>query len=179
MRIGHRRVVALLAATVIAGLAAIVPAGGALAEPTRSADRPVTAGSSIVFTKKSTGVASAAAAQIICYGQSDYPHNSSGTPGSIVGKSRSWCTGGIVAQVGVENEMYRYLDGFGYTVVGFGGLEYQIDSAGPVTTYSFDICQGRLAYWYLRGVHTFTAPPGYEPPTLTLRTQTPPLGVNC
>lgn len=42
-----------------------------------------------------TSVAAGAAGQITCKVNPNFPHNSSGTKGWIVGKSQFWCTAGI------------------------------------------------------------------------------------
>lgn len=177
MKTLQKRAASLAIMALTAGMLAM-HAMVAVAAPSHDAgpDQSVITGDPITFTKKSSHRNSIDNV-ITCYGQSDYPHNSSGTPGTVVGKSRTWCTAPI-AQVGVENAMYRYLPNFGFTVVGFGGLE-TLPGAGPVTTYSFDSCQGHLAYWYVRGTHTLVAPPGYQPQSVTMVTETPARGVNC
>jgi hypothetical protein len=101
----------------------------------------------ITFTKSgSAGRAAKPAAAdaddvIECFGQAQYPHQSTGTPSAIDGKAQSYCTK-PVHQVGVEAELYRYLDGFGFTVVSISGLSYENDKTGPVTAYGLDICPG-------------------------------------
>ncbi|MEV7006995.1 hypothetical protein [Streptosporangium sp. NPDC051022] len=138
--------------------------------PTLTFNRPGPGGS----TRKP----SAAADEITCTAQAQYPHQSTGTPSAVDGKAASFCTAPI-ADIRAQAELYRYLDGYGFSLVGIGSLSYALNSAGPVTSYGLDLCQGRPAYYVLRGIHNYSAPPGYTPPTITLNTQTPPVLVDC
>lgn len=115
---------------------------------------------------------------ITCTGTSEYPHNSSGTPSAVTGKSRSSCTA-PVDQIRAQAELWRYLEGYGYVQTGVGSLAYDFKVKGPLTSTAYDICQGRLAYWVTVGRHTFFAPPGYSPPSISFNTETPSVGVNC
>ncbi|MEU3622772.1 hypothetical protein BS329_09785 [Amycolatopsis coloradensis] len=115
---------------------------------------------------------------ITCTAATDYPHNSAGTPSAVTGKSRSSCTA-PVAQIRAQAELWRYLEGYGFSQTGIGSLAVDFKVAGPLTSTAYDICQGRLAYWKTIGRHTFYAPPGYSPPSLSFKTETPPVGVNC
>ncbi|MFD9699903.1 hypothetical protein [Lentzea sp. NPDC059081] len=173
----HRTTLAVLATALVAiSSFATMPAASAQAVDVRAGLTGVsTDNGPIVFTR-SGGPGTLDV--ITCTGTSDYPHNSSGTPSAVTGKSRSSCTA-PVAQVRAQAELWRYLDGYGYTLTGIGSLAYDLTTAGPLTSTAYDICQGRLAYWVTVGRHTFYAPPGYSPPSITLTTQTPPVGVNC
>jgi hypothetical protein len=75
--------------------------------------------------------------------------------------------------------LYRYLDGYRFALVSISGLNYENDSPGPVTVYGLDICQGRMTYYYLRGSHSFVAPAGFEPPSVSFNMATPVVGINC
>lgn len=161
-------VAAAMAATVVVGMA---PAASAV-DTAGKGGNGITA---LVFS----GTTRAGVQQVItCWGQAQYPHHSSGTPGAIVAKARTWCDAPI-AQIEVQTELYRYLDGYGYTTVGIGSLGYALNSAGPVQSDAYDICQGRLSYWAAVGRHRLVAPPGFTPPTISFTSGTPGVGVNC
>jgi hypothetical protein len=82
---------------------------------------------------------------ITCSAQSDYPHKSTTTPGSADGKARSWCTASI-SRIDAQAELYRYLPGYGFSLVGIGSLDYQMPGMGPVSSAAFDSCQGSPQY---------------------------------
>jgi len=178
MRVRHRLVVALATALTAAALTAAPTASASTTGASAALPRfgQVTSGKGPIVFSKANGLGTMDV--ITCTGAADSPHNSTGTPSAITGKSRSYCTAPI-AQIRVQAELWRYLDGYGYTLTGIGSLAYEFDNAGPLTSTAYDICQGRLAYWVTVGRHTFYAPPGYSPPSISLVTQTPPAGVNC
>ncbi len=191
MRVRHRRLVATLAtALTTAAVAALAmaptatadtsaPAAVVSAAQARAALPPASlirsGNDPIVFTK-ANGLGTMDV--ITCTAATDYPHNSAGTPSAVTGKSRSSCTAPI-AQIRAQAELWRYLEGYGYSQTGIGSLAVEFKVAGPLTSTAYDICQGRLAYWKAVGRHTFYAPPGYSPPSLSFTTETPPVGVNC
>lgn len=160
---------------------ALLPAGNAAARtelattPASISGKVVAAGDPVTFTRR-TGVGTMQV--ITCQGRADYPHNSTGTPSAVTGKVRTWCDAPI-AQIQAQAELYRYLDGYGFTVVGIGPTEYQLNSTGPVVSTAYDICQGRPTYYYTLGRHRLVAPPGFEPPYITFETQTPAVVVDC
>ncbi|SDF42665.1 hypothetical protein SAMN05216553_101584 [Lentzea fradiae] len=166
-----RKLAASLATALVAAASVALPAAPAQAEPVRAG----TGDGPVVFTR-STGLGMQDV--ITCTGTSDNPHNSSGTPSAVTGKSRSSCTA-PVAEIRAQAELWRYLEGYGFVQTAIGSLAAAPNSAGPMPSTAFDICQGRLAYWVTVGRHTFYAPPGYSPPKITLVTETPPVGVNC
>ncbi|WP_162907184.1 hypothetical protein [Allorhizocola rhizosphaerae] len=174
MRIHARRMAAMMIAAI--SVLTMAPGVSQAAHPApAAADKGNVAGAPFVFTRK-TGLG---VTQVInCWGRVDHPHNSTGTPSAVTGKSQTWCDAPI-AQISAQTELYRYLDGYGYTLVGIGSLAYELNHAGPVVSTAYDICQGRLAYWAAVGRHRLVAPPGFQPPSITLTTGTPGVGVNC
>jgi hypothetical protein len=183
---------ALLATSVVA----VAPPAGA-AEPATGADtipRAVLAAADALakgramsaqptFTRMPTarGPAAAAAQDVItCTGQAQYPHASTGSngiPGSLDGKAKSWCDA-AVPYVGAQVELYQYIPNFGFTIVAIGNLNYG-PGPGPYTGTAFGPCQGVPNYYVTFGIHTFTAPGGYYPPSLEFNTQSPVVQVNC
>lgn len=160
---------------------ALLPAGNASARtdlattPTSISDEVVAAGDPVTFTRR-TGIGTMQV--ITCWGRADNPHNSTGTPSAVTGKARSGCNAPI-EEIQVQAELYRYLDGYGFTVAGIGPTEYQLKSAGPVVSTAYDICQGRPTSYYTFGRHRLVAPPGFEPPSVTLETQSRVVTVDC
>ncbi|NGY62570.1 hypothetical protein G7043_26985 [Lentzea sp. NEAU-D13] len=175
--IRYRKLLAALATALIAVASfAIAPTASAQAANTRAGLPDISKGNAPIVFTKSTGLGTLDV--ITCTGTSDYPHNSSGTPSAVTGKSRSSCTA-PVAQIRAQAELWRYLEGYGYVQTGIGSLAVDFNVQGPLTSTAYDICQGRLAYWVTVGRHTFFAPPGYSPPSISFNTETPPVGVNC
>ncbi len=135
------------------------------------------------FSRRPTAhrTAAAAAADVItCYGQAQYPHKSTGgngIPGSLDGKAQSWCDA-AVPYVGAQVELYQYVPGIGFFVVGIGNLNYGA-GPGPYTGVAFAPCQGVPNYYVTKGIHTFTGPGGYYPPSLEFTTQSPVIQVTC
>ncbi|MEU4555241.1 hypothetical protein EV382_2755 [Micromonospora violae] len=135
------------------------------------------------FSPKPTtrGPAPAAAENVItCNARAQYPHASTGgngIPGSIDGKADSWCDAPI-PYIGSQVELYQYVPGSGFFLVSVGSL-----NSGPgnkkYTGVAFTICQGVPNYYVTKGIHTFTAPGGYYPPSVTLNTQSPIVQVAC
>ena len=128
----------------------------------------------------STRVAAAAENVITCTARAQYPHASTGgngIPGSIDGKADSWCDAPI-PYIGAQAELYQYVPGSGFFLVSVGSL-----NSGPgnktYTGVAFTICQGVPNYYVTRGIHTYTAPGGYYPPSLRLDTQSPIVQVSC
>ncbi len=135
------------------------------------------------FSRKPTarGPAASAAEHVInCFGRAQNPHASTGgngIPGSLNGKADSWCDA-AVPYVGAQAELYQYVPGGGFFLVSVGSLNYG-SGTKTYTSVAFTICQGVPNYYILRGIHTFTAPGGYYPPSLTLVSQSPITEVNC
>ncbi|MFJ6153322.1 hypothetical protein [Micromonospora profundi] len=128
----------------------------------------------------STRVAAAAENVITCTARAQYPHASTGgngIPGSIDGKADSWCDA-VIPYIGAQVELYQYVPGSGFFLVSVGSL-----NSGPgnktYTGVAFTICQGVPNYYVTRGIHTYTAPGGYYPPSLRLDTQSPIVQVSC
>ncbi|PSL55741.1 hypothetical protein B0I31_10432 [Saccharothrix carnea] len=188
MRVRHRRLAAALAtALTTVAIATLTMAPTAAAAPTTLAEAANTRvglpdagrvgnGNDPIVFSKPNGLGTMDV--ITCTGATDYPHNSSGTPSAVTGKSRSSCTA-PVTQIRAQAELWRYLEGYGYVQTGIGSLAVGFNTPGPMPSTAYDICQGRLAYWVAVGRHTFFAPPGYSPPSISFRTETPPVGVNC
>ena len=173
------RAAALIGAVMLASMAAIaVPSGMAVAA-TPDGARAATAPKTLQFTR-STGLGTMST--ITCYGQSDYPHVSSQQPGTVHGKSRSWCSAPI-SQVRVQAELWRYLPGYGYAQVGTGSLDYCLNCTGATVprlqSTAIDICQGSTQYYMTVGRHTFVAPAGYYPPSVQFDTWTQGTAVTC
>ncbi|SCF05758.1 hypothetical protein [Micromonospora chokoriensis] len=135
------------------------------------------------FSRTSTarGPVTAAAADVItCNARAQYPHASTGgngIPGSLDGKADSWCDAPI-PYIGAQAELYQYVPGSGFFLVSVGGL-----NSGPgtkkYTGVAFAICQAVPNYYVTKGIHTYTAPGGYYPPSVTLTTQSPIVQVTC
>jgi hypothetical protein len=70
---------------------------------------------------------------ITCPISSDYPHKSTTTPGAVDGKAKTSCDA-PVTELRAQGELYRYLDGYGFTLVGIGSLDYQSSSATTRST---------------------------------------------
>jgi hypothetical protein len=177
-RIVWSRAVALAGIVTLASLVSVVAPAGAVATP--MPDWAKAPGVPTVQFTKSTGFGTMTT--ITCYGQSDYPHASSQQPGTVHGKSRSWCSAPI-PQVRVQAELWRYLDGYGYSQVGTGSLDYCLNCTGAATpklqSIAIDICQSSTKYYITVGRHTFFAPPGYSPPDVKFDTWTAGTPVTC
>ena len=128
----------------------------------------------------STRVAAAAENVITCTARAQYPHASTGgngIPGSIDGKADSWCDAPI-PYIGAQAELYQYVPGSGFFLVSVGSL-----NSGPgnktYTGVAFTICQSVPNYYVTKGIHTYTAPGGYYPPSVRMETQSPIVQVTC
>jgi hypothetical protein len=115
---------------------------------------------------------------ITCTASSDYPHRSTTTPGAVDGKAKTVCDA-PVAEIRAQGELYRYLDGYGFTVVGIGSLDVQFNSRGPVSSPAFDLCRGIPQSFYTKGYHSVRFPPGFQPPGGSVQTQSPVIEVTC
>ncbi|MET7880103.1 hypothetical protein [Micromonospora profundi] len=128
----------------------------------------------------SSRVAAAAENVITCSARAQYPHASTGgngIPGSLDGKADSWCDQ-VIPYIGAQVELYQYVPGSGFFLVSVGSL-----NSGPgnktYTGVAFTICQAVPNYYVTRGIHTYTAPGGYYPPSARLETQSPIVQVSC
>ncbi|MEU8419607.1 hypothetical protein AB0C15_01860 [Micromonospora sp. NPDC048835] len=187
--IGLAALLAVSVATVAspASAAESATAPGTIPQPVLAAAQALAgeqaAATTPTFSRKSTarGPATAAAANVItCSARAQYPHASTGgngIPGSIDGKADSWCDAAI-PYIGAQAELYQYVPGSGFYLVSVGGL-----NSGPgnkkYTGVAFTICQSVPNYYVTKGIHTYTAPGGYYPPSLTLTTQSPIVEVTC
>jgi hypothetical protein len=115
---------------------------------------------------------------ITCPISSDYPHKSTTTPGAVDGKAKTSCDA-PVPDLRAQGELYRYLDGYGFTLVGIGSLDYQFNSPGPVSSAAFDLCWGTPQYYYTRGIHSVVFPANFTPPSASGTTQSPVIQVTC
>ncbi|MCG5465491.1 hypothetical protein MED01_003773 [Micromonospora sp. MED01] len=162
-------------------------AAGAIPQPVLDAAEALAGGQVVAvtptFSRKPTTrkpVAAAAENVITCTARAQYPHASTGgngIPGSIDGKADSWCDAPI-PYIGAQAELYQYVPGSGFYLVSVGSL-----NSGPgnktYTGVAFTICQSVPNYYVTKGIHTYTAPGGYYPPSLTLTTQSPIVQVTC
>ncbi len=184
---------ALLAVSVAAvaspaGAAGPATAAGAIPEAVLEAAEALAgeraaAPAALTFSREPTAggpVVAAAENVITCTGRAQYPHKSTGgngIPGSLDGKADSWCDA-VIPYIGAQVELYQYVPGSGFFLVSVGSL-----NSGPgnktYTGVAFAICQGVANYYVTKGIHTFTAPGGYYPPSVTLNTQSPIVQVTC
>ncbi|MEU8218357.1 hypothetical protein AB0C47_21655 [Micromonospora taraxaci] len=183
---------ALLAASVAtvaspANAAGSAMAAGTIPQPVIDAAEALAgdqaAAATPTFSRRPTtrGPVTAAAENVItCSARAQYPHASTGgngIPGSIDGKADSWCDA-VIPYIGAQVELYQYVPGSGFFLVSVGSL-----NSGPgnkkYTGVAFTICQGVPNYYVTKGIHTYTAPGGYYPPSVTLTTQSPIVQVAC
>ena len=115
---------------------------------------------------------------ITCPISSDYPHKSTTTPGAVDGKAKTSCDA-PVTELRAQGELYRYLNGYGFALVGIGSLDYQFNSTGPVSSAAFDLCWGTPQYYYTRGIHSVVFPANFTPPSASGTTQSPVIQVTC
>ncbi|BCJ48595.1 hypothetical protein Asp14428_00700 [Actinoplanes sp. NBRC 14428] len=116
---------------------------------------------------------------INCLSQAQFPHASTqGMPGSVDGKAVTSCSA-PVNQLQAQASLYEFVSGYGFLFSGRGALQYQMGSAGPVTSVAFAVCVGSPRYYVTTGYHFIVAPPYYSPPTVTVNTQTPVVTVSC
>jgi hypothetical protein len=115
---------------------------------------------------------------IECFGRAQYPHPSSGLPGSVDSKAESWCTY-PVSQIQAQATLYEYLSGYGFVLAGRSTLQYEQNTAGTITAVAFAICVGSPRYFVGTGYHFFVAPPYYRPATLRMDSATPVVTVSC
>jgi hypothetical protein len=170
-----------------AAAAAPVTRPGAIPQAVLAAADALAAGSAIsvsaapTFSREVSADGLAVAEDVItCYGQAQYPHGSTGSngiPGSLDGKVKSWCDA-AVPYVGAQVELYQYVPGLGFYIIAIGSLNYG-PGPGPYTGTAFGPCTGAPNYYITRGIHTFTGPGGYYPPSLEFYTQTPVVQVTC
>jgi len=162
-------------------------AAGAIPQPVLDAAEALAEGQAAAvtptFSRKPTTrgpVAAAAENVITCTARAQYPHASTGgngIPGSIDGKADSWCDAPI-PYIGAQAELYQYVPGSGFFLVSVGSL-----NSGPgnktYTGVAFTICQSVPNYYVTKGIHTYTAPGGYYPPSVRMETQSPIVQVTC
>ncbi|GIH08875.1 hypothetical protein Rhe02_69420 [Rhizocola hellebori] len=137
------------------------------------------AGERSTVTSRPAAMATAAGPAVInCTASSDWPHISREMPSSVDGKSKIGCDA-VVEYLGVQAELYRYLDGYGFSLIGIGSLDYDYRSAGPKQSTAFDFCRGIPQYYYTKGYQTVVFPAGFQPPAGTAQTQSPVIEVTC